>query len=207
MKRLLTVMAALALVLVLAAPAMADETPTDRLKAGIDSILQILNDPQYANGQNADQLYDQVSAASDQFFDWAELSRRVVPNHWNEFTPDQQSRFTAALETLLKKKYIRILSGYSDASVDYVRELVRDNRAKVLTTTKSGDKSLDINYMLVNEGQWMVYDISGEGFSLVKNYRSQFNELLASGKTVEDLISMMNDKIAQLNQGVDDENN
>lgn len=205
MKRLISALVLVAMLLAAAIPALADATPTDRLREGIDAILAVVADPKYENGQNREEMLSQVSTIVRQYFDFAELARRTVPNHWQDFTADQQSQFVEALTQLLEKTYLRKIEGYNNEQVEYVREMIQGNRAMVLTNVTSGDKTFSVNYRLINEGQWMVYDVIGEGISLVKNYRTQFNDLLASGMTPDELIARINEKIAKLDQGLDDE--
>jgi phospholipid transport system substrate-binding protein len=53
-----------------------------------------------------------------------------------------------------------------------------------------------VNYWLINkDGYWMVYDVSVEGVSLVKNYRTQYNEILARSSYPE-LIKKLKSKDA-----------
>ncbi len=44
--------------------------------------------------------------------------------------------------------------------------------------------------------QWRVYDVKVEGVSLVKNYRTQFNDILRKEKPAE-LIERLKSKVAE----------
>ena len=58
-----------------------------------------------------------------------------------------------------------------------------------------------MNYRLIKDshGQWKVYDITVEGVSLVKNYRTQFASFLRKNKPSQ-LIQQLNDKLTEQNQ-------
>jgi phospholipid transport system substrate-binding protein len=50
--------------------------------------------------------------------------------------------------------------------------------------------------MLDKDGTWRVYDVKVEGVSLVKNYRSQFREIL-SKESPDQLIERLKEKVAE----------
>jgi len=48
--------------------------------------------------------------------------------------------------------------------------------------------------MVLRNGEWKVYDVVIEGISMVKNYRSQFKQLLVKGSPA-DLLKTLRDKV------------
>jgi phospholipid transport system substrate-binding protein len=69
-----------------------------------------------------------------------------------------------------------------------------DNTAEVQSEVLRSSKSIPIHYrMILENGEWKVYDVVIEGVSLVQNYRSQFREILAN-KPPEDLLKMLREK-------------
>jgi phospholipid transport system substrate-binding protein len=48
--------------------------------------------------------------------------------------------------------------------------------------------------MILKNGKWKVYDVVVENVSLVQNYRTQFNEILAGG-TPEQLLETLRKKV------------
>ncbi|MBW2266327.1 MAG: ABC transporter substrate-binding protein, partial [Deltaproteobacteria bacterium] len=56
-------------------------------------------------------------------------------------------------------------------------------------------KEIPIDYRMIQKnGQWKVYDVVIEGVSLVKNYRSQFREMLKK-KNPEYLLETLRKKV------------
>jgi len=54
---------------------------------------------------------------------------------------------------------------------------------------------IPINYrMVLRSGEWKVYDVIIEGISMVKNYRSQFRQLLAKGSPA-DVLETLREKV------------
>jgi phospholipid transport system substrate-binding protein len=65
---------------------------------------------------------------------------------------------------------------------------------KILTRKKT---DIPVEYRLKEEGNdWMVYDISIEGVSLVNNYRTQFNSIIAQS-SYENLVRRLKAKVSE----------
>lgn len=73
------------------------------------------------------------------------------------------------LKKISKKNNIEILD----------QIIFSSRKAEVRTRIKYNDKYIPINYRFVLIGkQWKIYDVYVEGVSLIKNYRSQFKDML-----------------------------
>ena len=58
-------------------------------------------------------------------------------------------------------------------------------------------RKIPIFYRLTDKsGQWKVYDLIIEGVSMVKNYRTQFRDILAKDSP-EKLLEIMRNKVKQ----------
>lgn len=199
MRKMLKIFGALALTIGLTTAAYAGE-PQDRLKSGIDKVIAILSDNSLkAPAKKADRQA-RLRAVADGFFDWRELSRRAVAENWSKYTPKQQDDFTASFSELLQKTYIRKLEKYNNEKVLYLKEQVEGNQAFINTQVTMKDKAIPINYIMIKRDQWLVYDVSVEGVSLVKNYRTQFAKIL-SKESPEALLQRIKDKIKALDEG------
>ncbi len=70
---------------------------------------------------------------------------------------------------------------YTDQKVVFGKEtMLKKGRAEVQShIVLSGGRKVPIFYRLTDKsGQWKVYDLIIEGVSLVKNYRTQFREII-----------------------------
>ncbi len=204
MKKIVSAFGLLLLLLAFSSAALAGE-PQDRLKGGIDKVIAILSDSSLKGPSKRVERQNKLRAVADSFFDWRELSRRALAEHWNKYTPKQQDEFVASFSELLQKTYIRKLEKYNNEKVTYVKEQVEGNQAFINTMVVMKDKSIPINYVMIKRDQWMVYDVMVEGVSLVKNYRSQFSKVLTK-ESPEALLQRIKDKIKALDEGknVDD---
>ncbi|MBG3877021.1 ABC transporter substrate-binding protein [Desulfovibrio oxamicus] len=178
-----------------AAPALAatDSAGAARtaLKTSVDRILDIVKQPGYTDAAQRPALMDQVENEIRRIFDFREFSARTVGMNWPSFTPDQQDRFAEAFASLLRATYLEKFDGYTGQQVLFTGELVsgKGDKVEVQTTVVIKDKQVPVAYrMLQNRQQnWVVYDVIIEGVSMVKNYRTQFQDLLEKG-TADQLI-------------------
>jgi phospholipid transport system substrate-binding protein len=89
------------------------------------------------------------------------------------------------------------VEGYSGEKVLYEGERVDGDYATVkvkIVTKKNVD--IPVEYRLKKEkNDWLVYDISIEGVSLVNNYRNQFNSTVTQS-SYENLMKKLRAKVA-----------
>jgi phospholipid transport system substrate-binding protein len=93
----------------------------------------------------------------------------------------------------------RIQGGYSDETIEFGDQILHDSRplAVVKTFIVSARNRIPVDYSLIQKGDtWRVYDVKVEGVSLVKNYRSQFKEIL-SKESPDELIERLKQKVAE----------
>jgi phospholipid transport system substrate-binding protein len=132
----------------------------------------------------------------DEFFDYPELSRRTLANHWKAFSPEQQKEFTTLFGKLLANVYMDRIMQYTNEKVVFGKETkLSENTVEVQSEILTQSKSVPLNYRMIsnNKAEWKVYDVVVEGVSLVMNYRSQFREILSS-KPPENLLKTLREK-------------
>ena len=201
MKLMRTLLAAVLLCLV-AVPAYAGAGPQKTLEVVVNVVLDTLKNPGYADPATRPPLREKIEKAVEDVFDFSEFSARTVGSRWKSFTADQQRRFDEAFARLLMTTYLDNISGYNGEQVAYTGENIsaKGNRAEVTTIVTLGDgKKVPVNYrMMEKQGRWVVYDVIIENVSLIKNYRSQFKEILVKD-TPDQLIERVRETAASLN--------
>jgi len=177
--------------------------PIDVIRNAIDGAAAIMKDPQYKDGTQTENLRQAVWNAIKDVFDYYEISRRSLARNWKKFSPDQKKEFTRVFTEFLKSNYLNRLKGeYDDATITYGgQELVSETKATVKTTFKRQTVEVAVDYrMRLRNNHWRIYDVYIEGVSMIKNYRSQFNEILAK-ESPDQLIDRLNKKIQQQEAG------
>ena len=176
--------------------------PIDVLKAPMDEALAVLRDPQYKADDPAKKAEQREKfwAIVRPVFDFEELSKRTLARNWKLFDAAQQTAFTDVFAELLGNIYVdRIQGGYNDETIEFGDQIKSDSRplAVVKTFIVSARNRIPVDYsMIETDGTWRVYDVKVEGISLVKNYRSQFKEIL-SKDSPDQLIEMLKKKVAE----------
>jgi phospholipid transport system substrate-binding protein len=192
---------AVALSLVAAGRAVAG-APTEQLKAQIDRVLKVLDDPELKKeGRNRERRAAVRKIAND-IFDFGETARRSLARHWQGRTPAERDEFVQLFSDLLERSYISKVELYGGEKIQYLGDAVDGDQARAQTRllTKSGSE-IPIEYRMHRKGdRWLVYDVIIEGVSLVANYRTQFNKIIQTD-SYQALIKKMRHKQEELGTG------
>ena len=195
-KDLWPVIISLVFVLVIEAPLFAGE-PTDKIKQTTDKILSIVTDQNLKDPAKAEERKRLVREAVDECFDWEEMSRRSLARYWRKRTDEEKKEFISLYAQLLERTYLDKVEGYSGEKVLYEGEKIDGNYSVVdvkIVTLKNVE--IPVKYRLKKKGNdWLVYDISIEGVSLVNNYRAQSNNILMRS-SFKELIKKLKKKVA-----------
>ncbi|MBW2027634.1 MAG: ABC transporter substrate-binding protein [Deltaproteobacteria bacterium] len=172
--------------------------PTQRIKETTDKLIAILEDRALKVPEKKDEKIRLLRKIVDERFDWEAISRRALGRHWRKLTGEERKEFVRLFGKLLERTYSGKLESYSGETVSYDKEAVDGRYAVVQATVKSQKHGeIPIKYRLwKRNGDWLVYDISIEGVSLVNNYRSQFNEILMKSPPKK-LIRTLEEKVRE----------
>ena len=179
----------------LAANTYGEEAPSASatVSVTVDSILALVT-----NEHTGPEVQQQKALAEiKRAFDFGDMSRRALATNWNEANAAQQLRFTALFTDILVNTYWRHLAHYEGQNVEIVEERVRNaNSARVMTLIASQGKTKPVDYSLkLRDGRWLAYDVVIEGVSLIQNYRSSYQQLVAEDG-IEGLLDRMTLKVA-----------
>ena len=172
----------------------ASSQPRQELETTINAVLAELKRPELKNPATRENVLRRVEDIIRGLFSFQELSMRTVGPEWKNLDQDQKNRFSAAFETLLRETYLEKLDGYNGEQVNYTGELdLGKNRVEIQTTVNIKNKPVPVNYRMIQRGKWVVYDVVIEGVSMVANYRSQFQNVIARNGA-EKLIELVRSK-------------
>ena len=192
MKRLVVALSLLLLVLG-AAPVQA-ATPLETVRTEVNKVLEVLRNKSLKEEAKREKLRGLYA----EMFDQEELSRWCLGRNWNKLSEAQRKEFLPLFQQVLEKTYGDRILAYSDEKILFDREVpISKGRVEVQTrvmTTKSKEVPFNYRVFLNKSGTWKVYDVVVENVSLVMNYRSQFNEILAKG-TPEELLEIFRKKV------------
>jgi phospholipid transport system substrate-binding protein len=173
---------------------------TEGLKATIDQVIGVVTDPQY-NGDRSTRRSKMKDIIFPKF-NFLEMGKRSLgKKHWKKRTPDERRAFVDVFGKLLENSYANKLENYSDEKINYLDEIVKGKYAMVKTEVVRKNSTISIDYKLIEgSSKWLIYDITVEGVSLIKNYRSQFSKVIHND-SFDALMEKLNTKVKKLETG------
>jgi len=179
MKRVTTIAA---LLLACACFAHAD-SPLGEVKSTTEKVLLLLKDSKLQGDSKKNERRQLVRSEMEKRFAWEESARACLGRHWAKRTPAEKAEFVKLFSEFLKDTYSdKVATYYGDLDkIDYQGEKIQDDYASVkLVLTTKAKVDHPIEYRLEKAGDdWKVYDVVIEGVSMVKNYRDQFDAIIA----------------------------
>ncbi len=162
---------------------------TEQIRTTVEKVLVILENSSLVEDSDGKKKNPEAMAkyradlrkAIFPQFDIPEMAKRSLGLNWRPRTSAEQKEFVDLFSYLLEDFLSDKLKSFEDDKFVYRGEIKDGDYAKVETriVTKEGkDISIDYRLHLVDE-DWKVYDMVIENVSLVKNYRSQFNRIIA----------------------------
>ena len=126
-------------------------------------------------------------------------SKALGREAWLRATPAQKQAFAQQFVTLLIRTYSSALAQYTNERVNFLplrSDYNNQSRVQVNSViVRESGPSINLSYRMMRvDEQWMLYDFSVDGVSIIESFRSQFvQELQNSG--IDGLIN----KLAQHN--------
>jgi phospholipid transport system substrate-binding protein len=177
--------------------AAAPSSPVTLIQESVTQILDIIKTADYKDAAKKPDLRGKIYSIVDSRFNWQEMSQRALGRYWKEQSKEKQEAFVGLFSQLLKKTYIDKVEGYSGQNIAYEAEPQDDSSSAVVKTTitqPSGATIPVVYRMMKKEQVWVVYDVVIEGVSLIKNYRSQFSDIMKSS-SFDELLKKVEDKV------------
>jgi len=191
------------LVILLSSTARAGTGPvSDHLKETLNQIIKVLNDPSLKTSDKEDERRNILLTLVKKRIDEEAFAKKALGAHWEKRTEKEKQEFVKIFSDLLERTYLKKIDDYlakaesfSEKNILYLNETVRGHFVIIETKVViNKDTQIPVHYLFKNKkGNWLAIDIAIEGVSLVKNYRAQFNEILAQS-SFDELIARLKSK-------------
>ncbi len=153
--------------------------PTEAIRSAINRGIDVLKGTELDDEEQRKKAIEQLRQIVYPLFDFREIAMRSLGPHWRSIDAAQRDAFVTAFRNLLESTYADQIILYDGQKVDYVGEVIDGDFAEVQTRV-IGKEIYSVNYRLRRaNGKWRIYDVVAENISIVNNYRSQFNRVLA----------------------------
>jgi len=153
---------------------------TEQMRDTVDRVVAVIQDSRLKAAGGQAERRERLRQAIGARFDFNEMAKRSLGPNWQRRTPEEQREFVSLFAALLEKAYSDQIEALHGDKIVFGRELLGQNHAEVdskIFTAKREEFS--VNYKL------LATDVS-----LINNYRSQFNRILAKGSFAELLRAM-----------------
>jgi phospholipid transport system substrate-binding protein len=184
------------LVAAVAAPAKAaDDAAAAVVEQTTSSVIAVLVNQKLSTEEKRKQVEDVVL----QRVDFETLSKLVLARNWTRFTDPQRGEFMTLFKNHLSMTYGRNVESYKNEKVQITgsRQETGGDATVKTKIVRGGGNDILVDYRLrQRDGTWKIIDVVIEGVSLVSSFRSQFQDVVASGGP-ERLLALLREKNAK----------
>ncbi len=158
------------------------------IKSNLNAVFTVLQKEDLTQQAKNSQVVEIVTPMFD-FKLMAKLS--LGKKYWPDLSQDKKERFTELFIERLRQSYLNKLTAYTDEKISYESPVAINKKVHMPTQLISKGNKIDMLYKLYpsNNG-WKIYDVEIQGVSIIRSYRSQFNEILQKG-TFDELLQKM----------------
>jgi phospholipid transport system substrate-binding protein len=169
--------------------------PTESIRSAVDQGVEILKNAKLDTQKQRTQVIDQLRQIVYPLFDFNEMAMRSLGANWRRLNSQQQQEFVSTFTALLEKTYADQIDLYNGQQVVYSGESIDGNYAQVDSRIIDKERrTYSVAYKVHKvDGKWKIYDVVAENISVVNNYRSQFNRVIARS-SFEELLKTMKEQ-------------
>ena len=158
------------------------------LKSNLDAVFAVLQNKDLSPQARNSEVVEIVTP----MFDFKLMGKLSLgKKYWPDLSPEQREKFTELFVERLRQSYLNKLTAYTDEKIIYESPVTVKKKVHMPTLLISKGKKISMLYKLYSSNNsWKIYDVEIEGVSIIRSYRSQFNEILQKG-TFDDLLQKM----------------
>jgi len=162
------------------------QSPNDVIQSASEELTAALNGRKEMLAANRDELYATIDNILLPRFDRRYAAQLVLGRHWRDANAEQRDRFIGAFYGSLLRKYSDGVLEFSQDRIEILPfrgDLTKPRtNVKTIVTLDDGTK-VPVNYGMVSrDSNWLMFDVTIEGISYVRNFRTELNsEIQATG--------------------------
>ena len=155
-------------------------TAIDAVRAMLDEVMAIQNDPKLEGLQSRDTRRDLIKKVIIKNFDFDGMAKDTLgPREWATLSPGQRSEFTSVFQDLFVDSYSRLVLDFlKKEKIEYRGQEPDQGRMMVRTVISRADDRIPVDYLSSRHDAWSVRDVTIDGVSIVANYRRSFSRVI-----------------------------
>ncbi len=137
-------------------------------------------------------------------FDFRELSRLALGDHWEKRSPAERDHFAATFSSIIREQNFASFSRYyREGEIRYESAEVQADAAVVQAMAPVRREQIEIEYKLHRvEGLWRIYDLVIDGVSTAEGNRRRYARYIEKNG-YEKLIAQLDKQLARLRETED----
>lgn len=144
-----------------------------------DRVIEVLDNEKERLAAEPEYLEAKLQDLVDPYVDFKAMGRLMLGEYWKTASDDQRTRFTTEFRSMLARIYGKSIALYDGQKLEFeaYKPGKRENLAKVRSRVQKKDGSglpIDFRLRFKESDGWKIFDISVDGISLIKNYKSSF---------------------------------
>lgn len=186
MKHLLVFAALTVLAVAPSAPVWAQTAPDLVIKSAADELANALAERRDELQADEKALYELVNGILAARFDRRYAAQLVLAKHWRSASEEQRAAFIDTFYDTLLRRYADGVLQFDEDRMTVLPYNGDDSKKRTTVKTEvvlNNGSEVPVNYGLVKRKDgWKVYDVTIEGISYVRNFRTEMNaEISAKG--------------------------
>ena len=168
-----------------ATAAFAQTAPDAMIKQVAGDVIESVKNDKAIQAGDVSRIHGLVDTQVMPHVDFQRMTAAVVGRAWKTATPDQQAKLQAEFKTLLIRTYAGALTkvnAQTSIELKPTRSAPDDTDVTIRTNIKGGGDPIEIDYKLEKlPTEWKIFDVNVLGVWLVDQYKSSFQQQIASG--------------------------
>ncbi len=157
----------------------AQQGPRELLVEIHDQVITILERDKDRLSKDPEYLETQLKTLVDPHVDFKAMGRLMLGKHWKTASAEQRERFTLEFRSMLARIYGKSIALYDGQNLTFLpfKPGKKANLAKVKSKVNKADGTglpIDFRLRFKESDGWKIFDITVDGISLIKNYKSSF---------------------------------
>ncbi len=173
------------------------EAPDEFISEIVDLLGEHLEGRRNELSKDADALYALIDDILLPRFARKLAAQQVLATHWGAASEEQREQFVSAFYSVLIQRYADGILEFEHDRIEVLPFRGDLNRKTVTVKTRvdiEGGKNISVNYTLVpRDSGWMMFDVTIEGVSYIRNFRAEFNSEI-NASSLEEVIVRLEDE-------------
>ncbi|MCW5610391.1 MAG: ABC transporter substrate-binding protein [Rubrivivax sp.] len=184
LKRLFTVLAMLATLVLPLGTAYAEGTPDALVRRISVDVIDTAKTDKAIQAGDLNRILALVEDKVMPYVNFEVVTRSAVGPQWRGASAEQRTKLQTEFKTLLVRVYAGALSELGDQKVEITRTQPVPGSSQVVVQSEVRGKGepIKLDYRLDKAGEsWKIIDVNVGGLWLVQNYRTQFAQEIGRG--------------------------